>query len=201
MQQLRQYQHYKKLPIIRKTFKSGKFPHQYEFISIEQNPEVEQYLIENAYWDFLPYNSTNIIGVHNLIAFVYLSHPKKQELKLEVHHIDGNTSNNHPDNLVYLSAEDHRIVTKIQRSLTRLNPKSFYNSKSKKHTAFNRRGKVIQNWAFFITSIIVKTVVNTNNFIDKVKVNVKPIVKYIKRFYSHIKEIKNMVLTPDCLTH
>lgn len=194
------YQHYTKLPIIRKTFKSGKFPHQYEFISIKENPEVEQFLIENCYWDFLPENSTKIIGIHNLIAFTYLHHPKEQTLKLEVHHIDGNTLNNHPDNLIYLSAEDHRLVTKIQRKLTRLNPKTFYNSKSKKATQFNKRGKVIQNWAFFILGVIAKTIVQTNTFLkESVKVNVKSVLLYIKKYFNYLKPIANLLVLPTKL--
>ena len=49
----------------------------------------------------------NSIGVHRLVAFAFLGDPEKSDM--QVNHIDGDKTNNHVDNLEWVTARDNVI--------------------------------------------------------------------------------------------
>lgn len=52
--------------------------------------------------------------VHRLVAEAFLPNPEK---KPHVHHIDHNTLNNHVDNLMWVTKEEHQTIHANERSI------------------------------------------------------------------------------------
>jgi hypothetical protein len=145
----------------------GKYPHRYlNFdLTAKYNATLRLMLLNDGYWDWAPGRSNQLVSYHQIVAFYCTKHPKTGGDSVQVHHIDGNTINNHPTNLMYLSPGDHALVTKYQRKLSKLNLKTFYRlHSSMAHTTFNRRGKTIHNWGRFILSVIALTVSKTQTW-------------------------------------
>lgn len=147
----------------------GKYPHRYACFDLTApyNHALADMLLGDGYWDFAPHRSTRLVGVHQIVAF-YCTHHHQQGGDLhEVHHINGNTCNNHPSNLMYLSPGDHALVTRYQRRMGRLSLKTFAKvAKDMVHTQFNRRGRPIKNWVRFIMTVIALTVSNTQRWVQ-----------------------------------
>jgi hypothetical protein len=76
----------------------------------------------------------------------------------EIHHIDGDPLNNHSDNLVCLSIEDHHIVTAAQ-SGNCLERTIVWDREGP--TRFNNRGETIANPIAFLRMVVAKTVFST----------------------------------------
>lgn len=176
----------------------GNFPHCYKAynLNLSNNKGLKDLLNEAGYWNCCG-RSKEIVYYHQIIAFFCLEHPV-QLGELEVHHINGNTLDNSPANLMYLSPEDHKLVTKYQRKLTKLKLKHFFKLSNKlisHRTPFNRRGKPIHNWARFILSIIVLSVVKTARWVDQYhsagSLNIKEVVAFIRRFLNRITQLSN----------
>jgi hypothetical protein len=129
------------------------------------NRRIKAALAECGCFSFFETNSgERIIGLSQVIYFLtkgwralengYVVRKDEDE----IHHIDGDTLNNHPDNLVCLSIEDHHIVTAAQGGhcleqviiWDRLGP-----------TRFNNRGEAIANPVAFLRMIVAKTVFST----------------------------------------
>lgn len=147
----------------------GKYPHRYVMFDLTApyNAALALMLLEDGYWDFAPNRSSRLVGAHQIIAFYCTQHPAHGGDAVEVHHVDGNTTNNHPSNLMYLSPGDHALVTKYQRRMGRLSLKVFSKvGKDMVHTAFNRRGRPIKNWVRFIMTVIAMTVSRTQRWVQ-----------------------------------
>lgn len=63
------------------------------------------------------HNHTNTVAVHILVARAFLSH---NEFQTEVHHIDGISTNNNLDNLMWVSESSHMGYHRTKRSRTYL---------------------------------------------------------------------------------
>lgn len=147
----------------------GKYPHRYIMydLTAPYNAALRLMLLEDGYWDFAPHRSTRLVGAHQIVAFYCTLHPAIGGDLHEVHHINGNTTDNRPENLMYLSPGDHALVTKYQRRMGRLSLKTFAKvAKDMVHTAFNRRGRPIKNWVRFIMMVIALTVSNTQRWVQ-----------------------------------
>jgi hypothetical protein len=147
----------------------GKYPHRYLCydLTAPYNAALALMLLEDGYWDYAPHRSSRLVGAHQIIAFYCTAHPAHGGDAVEVHHINGNTTDNRPSNLMYLSPGDHALVTKYQRHMGRLSLKVFSKvGKGMLHTAFNRRGRPIKNWVRFIMTVIALTVSNTQRWVQ-----------------------------------
>lgn len=148
------------------SFVSGSFPHSYKCFDITRscNSAIKELLEESGYWLFAPYRSKKLVYFHQVVAFLFVSKKKKDvKQELQIHHLDGNSRNNHPSNLVYLTADDHVLVTKFQRKACTFKVKFFNKYKGIK-TSINSKGTKVVNWLKFILGVIAKTVVATFNF-------------------------------------
>lgn len=109
-------------------------------------------------FDFYSTNNGNIIGLSQVIAFLSygwkafrngFTAPKHT---IEVHHINGDVTNNNPDNLIYLSKEDHQVVSDLSYT-------PFYGKVNwVGHTPFNRQGKTNTNKTHFLINVIQETI-------------------------------------------
>ena len=110
------------------SFVSGSFPHSYKCFDLARvcNVVIKELLEEAGYWYFAPYRSKKLVYYHQIIAFLFVSKKKKKVIQeLQIHHLDGNTFNNHPSNLIYLTSDDHVLVTKFQRKACSFKIKQF----------------------------------------------------------------------------
>lgn len=147
------------------SFVVGKYPQRYLCFDMthRNNKSLFSFLVENGFFNFCPNRSAKYVYYHQIVNFFDKGRflPPGLGDNLETHHIDGNPMNNHPSNLVYMSPHDHHICTKFQRRLSKLNVRSFYklqrSSSIHERTSFNRRGKLIRNWAKWLISIICLT--------------------------------------------
>lgn len=148
------------------SFVVGSFPHSYICFDVTRycNAVIKELLEECDYWKFAPYRSKKLVYYHQIIAFLFVSKKKKYtEQELIVHHLDGNTRNNHPSNLVYLTKDDHVLVTGFQRKACTFKIKQF-NKYTGDKTSINSKGNKVVNWLKFILGVIARTVVATFNF-------------------------------------
>ena len=66
----------------------------------------EQHLITTSgKYKYVRRGSPKLMTEHRLV--LHMTDPRQNECDLVVHHIDGNKSNNSPDNLVWMSKKDH----------------------------------------------------------------------------------------------
>lgn len=148
------------------SFVSGSFPHSYICFDITRkcNVVIKELLEESGYWEFAPYRSKKLVYAHQIMAFLFVSKKKKYTgQELEVQHQDGNTRNNHPSNLIYLTSDDHVLVTKFQRKACSFKLKQF-NKYNGVKTSINSKGTKVVNWVKFILGVIAKCVTATFEF-------------------------------------
>lgn len=130
------------------------------YIDSVHNSNLKKRLKDDGYWRFSPEASTSLVLYHYIIAFYSLGKklPSGEGDKLECYHLDGDTMNNHPDNLVYMTYEDYYIaVTKaLDEPLPTLEDlkKIGKRIKSQDKTAYDRSGRKIKCWATFILNVI-----------------------------------------------
>lgn len=96
-----------------------------------------------------------IIGVSQVMAFLHygwkaLLNGFTAE-NLEVHHIDGDVLNNEASNIIYLSKQDHLIVSHST------NTESYGRIDKENATPFNRNGKAISNPLHYLANVIKMT--------------------------------------------
>ena len=187
----------------------GKFPHKYDIFSLENknNKLLLEWLQQEGYWTFAPHRSTKLIGYHQIVNFWFRGRfmPPGSGDFLETHHISGNTlgPSNHPNNLVYLTPQDHSLVSKFQRRLSKLKVKQFY--KLEKHlplqnkTQYNRQGKLIKNWTKFIIGVICITCSKSSQWVNYTLANsntLPPIIHIVHYIERYLKQFKSFNPSP-----
>jgi|LakMenEpi03Aug12_release.lakeMendotaPanAssembly.Ray.scaffolds.fasta_scaffold879787_2 hypothetical protein len=148
------------------SFIRGSFPHSYICFDVTRpcNIAIKKLLDESGYWEFAPYRSKKLVYYHQIIAFLFVSKKKKDvQQELIVHHLSSNTRDNRPSNLVYLTEDDHVLVTKFQRQACTFKLRQFSRYKGIR-TCINSKGTKVVNWVKFILGVIAKTVTATFNF-------------------------------------
>jgi len=168
----------------------GKYPHRYLVFDLRSrcNSGLKEFLEKAGYWEFSPNRSRRLVGYHCIVAFFFCRKrtPNGVGDQVEVHHISGNTMDNRPQNLVYLSPRDHSIVTKYQRKLTKLKVKQFVKLGQKLNpqecTSYNRQGRRIRCWGEFIVGIICLTVSRSNQWLKRTKTPVLDILRFVNRW-------------------
>lgn len=184
----------------------GKYPHRYLAFDLthRNNSPLADMLLTDGYWDFAPTRSSRLIGAHQIIAFYFLPKPSHASsgADVEVHHINGNTTDNTPDNLMFLTPGDHALVTKFQRRLAKLSLKTFTKVHlAMVHTPFNRRGKPIHNWARFMLVTIALTVTKTQGWVRTFSDNathklMPPIKSLIANIHRLLRSLAPIITSP-----
>lgn len=136
-----------------------------------RNQGLFQAIEQDRFFDFYITNNKQIVYLHQLVAFYCCGGVAALNNGFvcpkgiyEIHHLDGNTFNNHPANLQYLNNDAHVIITKHQRAVGKRCKylrkfKSEFDSSAV--TCWSRKGKEITDTARWITALIVKTVVKS----------------------------------------
>ena len=187
------------------SFLSGKYPHRYICFDManKNNITLLELLEESGYWVFAPNRSKKYVYYHMIVNFFAKGHllPAGSGDSLENNHLDGNTINNNPSNLIYMSSADHLLCTKFQRRLSRIKLKQFYklekNMSLSDRTQFNRRGKIIRNWTKWIIGVICISCSLSWQWVSYTIESLKKlppiidIVKYIERYLKKISWLQS----------
>lgn len=180
----------------------GNWPHTYKtFFRTSNNEELFTFLES---YGFMALHITKefkfTASWHQIIAFFFcggIQHYKNgvqfKKGEQEIHHIDGNTSNNHPRNLRYLPVAIHQLATTCQRTL---NPKMRHfnvgNLDSLK--LYNRKGQEIINKKQALVDLLGETMLRTALDRGKkysVKSFGKTILKVLKDFGVKAHDLLN----------
>lgn len=161
---LKQYQYYM----------SGKWPQRYKIfnLNLNVNKELKTHLKKDGFFTFFTLNKGYLVSYHQIIAFYKCGgiDGVKRGLQApstlyEVHHLDGNTSNNDYSNLVVIPKVLHHELTKSQRRLNKylkvFSKQSGAYLLSSLPICFNTQGRIIKNIKLWIVSLLRKTLVKS----------------------------------------
>ena len=115
----------------------------------------------------------------------------------EVHHLDGNTLNNHPSNLQYVPSEIHALITKYQRRVVKY-LKTFKEGKMLDFVIWNRKGKLVTRIEEFVAQILVRTLVKSAKRFPKFQVIVKQFAEWMFKIIKRLRLKVDITFVP-CL--
>lgn len=164
-------------------------------------------------FSFYPSNSGKLLNVSQIVYF--LEHGWKalqngftagKYSEVEIHHLNGDVSDDSPLNLVALSTGDHYYVSACQNGTFNLQDFFWQNYKASDNpTPFNNQGRPIKNHSKFLQRVIASTLFNTQRFLEKVALRtgtmVKQIVSWVIKKLGHAVQksplsIKAIALNP-----
>lgn len=162
------------------------------FLNRHHNTLIFQKLDEAGFFRFHCTNrKRKIVGVPQIVAFFTYGWKAlkngydAREGQIEVHHIDGNVQNNSPENLVYLSKQDHLLVSAYS------NTPRFGEVRSSNPTPFNRQGKPIESGhKRFLSEIVARTVAA----VAAARTGKKVRVHFLRVWLSLPKKLYNKIL-------
>lgn len=161
-------------------------------------PESQRlWLILDGYGFFKFYTTNNgkFIYLHQIVAFLCCggreAHQRYGTVApkgfMECHHFNGNTLDNRPENLVLLSSEDHKIVTRHQRGVSRRIPRHTFHAEPGRRTPFNRQGRRVNDNSHFLGNIIAITLFCTNEWIHNARGYLKGLVRWLERLVNRLQ--------------
>lgn len=134
-------------------------------------------------------NKGDIIGVSQVIAFLhhgYKAHangftaPRGQ---VEVHHINGDITDNRPENLIYLSKQDHLMISSCTNTV------AVGKLKHSDPTPFNRQGRPVENPKHYLANVLADTLEAVSKFRGgiAIKIWVPTVIRSLpKNLYSNL---------------
>lgn len=175
----------------------GKFPCLYKaFQNTKENKPLFDHLDSWGFFDFHNTNSKQLVYYHQVIAFMRAGGYQAfqngficRKGEVEIHHLNGDTKDNRPENLQYITCDQHEAITKHQRSVHRYlrhyRKSSYLLHKVQK--IWNRKGQQIFNLKKFLCNLILKTVLLTASR-NGIVINFKE----IPRWYRKLRQIINV---------
>jgi hypothetical protein len=186
------------LPKIMKTHqsKNGRI-----FLLKKENKWIFKQLQKLGCFNFFCNNKGHILGLSQIISFLDygwkalangFTAPSDE---IEVHHINSDVTDNSPENLVFLSVQDHQFVSNVTFT-------PFYGKvKYEASTPFNRQGLPTSNRYHFLINIIQETVAAVSTFRSSKTVNV-PYYKVLLSLPSSLwKKATNYINLPKWIDH
>jgi hypothetical protein len=172
-----------------KCKKSGRL-----FAKRADNKYVFELLDLSGFFDFHTTNKGEIVGLSQIVAFYACGGYKAlangftaKEGFVEVHHINGVTDDNRPENLVYLSKQDHILVSSSTNTPLVGKPKS------EEPTPFNKQGEPVSNPIHFLANILQQTLAAVSN--SRTGQEVKLALSIIKRGLPVKRLYNNLIRT------
>lgn len=155
--------------------------------------KLESLLEEVGLFSFYPSNFGKLLNVSQVVY--YLEHGWKaleqgytagREAEVEIHHLNGDVTDDSPRNLVALSSGDHYYVSACQNGTFNLQDFFWQNHQASDNpTHFNNQGRPIKNHAKFLQRIIAATIFSTQRWLEKVAMRagakVKQIVNWVMK--------------------
>lgn len=188
---------YKTLLETEGLFFSGKAPHNYYAFS--PSPSFFEYLKSEGFFLFHTTNTGKIISLHQVVAFFKCG--GKEALangftadggEYNVHHLDGNTHNNNPSNLVYVPASVHANITRIQNNIRKWGKRPsrkqriFNQGDITKVPIWNRNGKAIVRFWDWVNYVIKITVIKFSSYY-RIDIDLKGLGMWLIRILKRLK--------------
>jgi hypothetical protein len=144
-------------------------------------------LTEIGLFQFYSKNNSKLLNVSQVVYYLKSGwkalengYTAGKSSEVEIHHIDGDITNDSPHNLVALFSGDHYYVSACQNGTFRLEDFFWQNSKATDQpTLFNNQGRPIKNHAKFLQRIIAATLFNTQRWLEKAAMRTGAKVKQI----------------------
>lgn len=165
-------------------------------------------------FSFYPSNSGKLLNVSQVVY--YLNHGWKaldqgytagKQAEVEIHHLNGDVTDDSPRNLVALSTGDHYYVSACQNGTFNLQDFFWQNHKASDNpTPFNNQGRSIKNHSKFLQRIIAATIFNTQRWLEKVALRtgskVKQIVSWVlkklgRAVQKGVQAVKAIAVNPQ----
>lgn len=158
-----------------------------------RNAPLFQQLWSDGFFILHSTNSGRIVYHHQIVAFYFCGGKQLQEQGVaiergdyEIHHVNGNTFDNTPRNLVYVDSHTHSLITTVQRKYSkgRLPTKdSEPVNQLDDAQVWNRRGVFVRNKTRWFIALIARTIVETCKYLG-----VNPPVKQIINWYRKLRK-------------
>lgn len=144
-----------------KQFRCTKIKGGYKILVKSKNKYLFNLLEKVKYFEFKSTNKGNITSLHEIIKYLYTGYKAYLngftiDKNIHVHHIDSNTSNNAPGNLVYVSSQEHLLITQACTMDTD-HIKVFDGSVC----PFNNKGESVSNMYHRLTHLVKITLTRT----------------------------------------
>jgi hypothetical protein len=174
----------------------GKWPQRYKAfnLQLQENKELKTWLTNAGFFDFNIKNNGYLVYYHQIVAYFNCGgiHAFKRGFQcdsseVEIHHLNGNTLNNDPNNLVYIPRLLHTEISTIQRRLCKY-IKTFRGSfkgcgviqKLKDIPFWNKQGRLITNIKHFVMYVLIRTVKSSSITFKKL-INISGFKKWLKK--------------------
>lgn len=184
---------------------SGRHPHRYRAynLNIPENQPLKEKLEQDGFCGLHCTNNLNIVYEHQIVAYYNCGgiHAGRRGFKaprgiISCHHINGNTFDNRPQNLIYLQDDLHNEITKSQRRI-RKGLKVWSETEAETVTdlvpIWNRQGRPIKNIQQFVLRVLTQTLVNT-----AITMRLEVKAKRISRWMSKIRKKLSSVFNLPC---
>ncbi len=147
--------------IFSKQFKSVKNKEGYHILFKSNNKYLFSKLAAVKMFDFYSTNSGEIVSLHQIVAYLFKGYKAFKngytiDKNIHVHHIDSNTSNNTPGNLVYVSSQEHLLIT--QATTMCCDHIKVFNGDC---CPFNCKGEEVNNFFHRLTHLVKATLERT----------------------------------------
>lgn len=179
-----------------KFYWSGTFPHRYKAfdLTLGVNKALAKWLETEGFFRFHITNvKRRVVYYHQIIAFMFCGGKEAlsngftcSQHSQEIHHLDGNTSNNYPSNLIYLTSEVHSVITGHQRSLKKYLKKFKKGTLDNPPSIWNRKGNRIIRWWDWVAMILIKTISSTAKSL-RIPLLLKEFGNWIGRIIKRLK--------------
>lgn len=164
-----------------------------------KNKPLFDLLYKVGFFDFHKSNKGSIISLHQIVAYVNKGYKAYQNGFLclkgetEIHHIDSNPLNNKNSNLIYVSTQEHLLITQASN----INSSQIHIVKKADPCAFNNKGLPVVNPFKRLAYIVSLTIrVSFKRLGIKIKIPYSSILAQIPNCYT----LKRINWTPSFLT-
>jgi hypothetical protein len=172
---------------------AGKWPHRYKVYNLDQecNKELKGRLESDGFFTYHVTNRGHLVGEHQIVAYYFsggIHHMKKGGLarkgELEVHHLNGRTGDNRPENLRYVSVRMHEVITKHQRCINKY-LKVFSKSGLEYYAEDGvevptKKGRVVRDKISYLAGLIFLTMMRTS------EVSITGALGCVKEWYKKV---------------
>jgi len=148
-------------------------------------------LWNDGFFEFNLSNNGHIAYLHQIVAFYYCGGVKALANNIrickdayEVHHINGNTTDNRACNLAYVDTHSHTALTAEQKRFAKPVPRTDRAVQNDLGLlVWNRRGDIVYNRAKWFAHLLTRTVLETCKYYG-----VEPPIKHIVRWYRKVRK-------------
>lgn len=171
--------------IFSKQFKSFITKEKYTVLFGRKNRYLFILLSDIGFFKFNTTNNANIVGLHQIVAYITKGYKAFTSgftitKNIHVHHIDSNPSNNTPSNLIYVTSQEHLLITQACDLNT---------DHIKVYTGdvcpFNSKGLPVLNQFQRLSNLVSKTITKTFKTLGiSIKIRPDSIFKYIPQSYT-----------------